>query len=199
MSLVIYYTSWAFGAPSDASDQVEAYYTGAPRIPKWTYSLVVVLFLLFTLLFYVNTFELFSVFLLLFWVTHAAIYFYYLKAIVNPPLEASRQYFEDNFYYTKLEKLKVVENHNKGPWVVWRMTTGVVLGMVIVILAFTNLSQAVAGLNESLTPDFVKSLAIFLFVVSLEGWVWGMRIRMKVSFRNFNLIEDSYELCKRTD
>jgi hypothetical protein len=117
LSLALYFTSWAFGAPSDTNAQ-ESIYSVAPAggsLPMGAWIIAILICVVFAILCVVRSVGYFSVFLAVFLVINV-VGWRYMLSLVADPLARSEESYVQTKNYVKLQELRLVEHYISGNW-----------------------------------------------------------------------------------
>ena len=92
-------------------------------------------------------------------------------------------------YHIKEIMLNQIEKHIVGKWRVYRFIAAFAMVTTIGVLSYTDLSRILANLLKVSSPDFLVSLLIFLYVLSIELWIWFMR------FKVYSVVNELDTIC----
>ena|SRR5579864_1264683 len=181
-SLVLYFLSWVLGAESDIDAQEEVYLV-APRegtLSTQDIGVGLGIAVVFGVLCWVsNNYRAFAVALTGFWIVNV-ITWRYLVRLLATPIHESRALYERDARYIELERLRIAENYIAGNWQQWRFAIGALLAIVMNGLAWFDLSRGYAAAS------------IFVFVLSVEAWMWLMRLRRKLALKALEEFGERY-------
>lgn len=199
-TIVAYFVSLIFGAYSDIDDQ-ERVYRGAAAggsLPITAGALILLLAATGGVLAYSPTFEIFAAALAAFWLTFAVGWKYMVTQITTPLVATSREFYETGKNYAGLERLKVVEEFVAGRWQIRRFLAGGAFAIAMIGLAIASR----LGVNDvpiagHIDWETVKSLAMLVFVLAMEAWIWAKRIKMKSLLMGLDQLSDRYSFVLR--
>ena len=193
LALCIYYLSWAAGTFNDVDEQ-ETAYAEAPtqgHLPRNGILISICVAAVFGLLCYVPSAKAFSVVLAIFLALNVLGYVYVLK-IVGPIAEKSKaQYLKDEDHRSVI-KLDIVWRYMSGPWQWFRFAYGFVAVGVVLAASFSRLPQLLSSKYPEIPPETYVALSILLFVITMEGWIWAMRIRAKIAQSTVDFVIDTF-------
>jgi len=195
-SLVIYYFSWVFGASLDAKDQALVYLTAPNKeqLPKEGIGLMIAMAIVFGALCYVDTYRQFAAVLGFFWFINIIAWRYLVIKLLRKPITISYDIYSSYINYIELEKLKIVKQYIDGPWQWWRFVIGAFMIGGINFLLYTNLPARLVLYTDIVSIQFVPAFSIFLFVFSVELWIWIMRIKRRISLNALENLAENYVL-----
>lgn len=195
-SIVLYYFSWLFGASSDTKDQALVYLTAPNKgqIPKKAIGLMITLAIVFAILCYVDTYLKFVIALACFWFINLIAWRYMVTKLLRKTIIDSSNIYINFCHYTELSKLKIVEQYIDGSWQWWRFVIGMVMILGIAILLFTNIPEYIASNTSIVSKQFIIAFTIFVFIFSVELWIWIMRIKRRISLNTIDYLCGTYEL-----
>ena len=181
-SLVLYFLSWVFGAESDIDAQEEVYLV-APRegtLSQQDIGVGIGIAVVFGVLCWVSdSYRAFALALTGFWIVNVVTWRYLVRLLAKP-IRESRALYEREGRYIELERLRIAENYIAGNWQWWRFAIGAVLAIVMNGLAWFDLSRGYAAAS------------IFAFVISVEAWIWLMRLRRKLALKALEEFGERY-------
>lgn len=182
VSLVLYFLSWVLGAESDIDAQEEVYLV-APRggtLSEQDIGVGIGIAVVFGVLCWVSdNYRAFALALTGFWVVNIVTWRYLMRLLATP-IRESRALYEREGRYIELERLRVAENYIAGNWQRWRFAIGALLAIVMNGLAWFDLSHGYAAAS------------IFVFVTSVEAWMWLMRLRRKLALEALEEFGERY-------
>lgn len=182
-ALVIYFFSWVLGADSDTEMQADIY-LNAPhggRLTKQDIGAILGIAVGFGILCYVSdSYRGFAVVLTLFWGFNILAW-RYMVGVLQGPIRQSYASYGRTARYIDIEKVRVVERYIDGTWQWWRFGVGAALALAMDALAFFVD-----------VPEGYAHGTIFFFVIFVEGWIWLMRWRTKVSLKVLEDLNERY-------
>lgn len=182
IALSIYYLSWVAGTINDV-DQQETAYAEAPnagRFPRSGFLVAISVAAAFAILCYVSSAQAFSLVLAFFLVLNVAGYLYILRTI-KPTVEKSRQQYLQLGDRSSLAKLEIVWRYLGGAWQWWRFAYGLMAIGLVVAASFSQLPQRLHALYSEIPPENYIALSVLLYVLSMEGWIWAMRLWARIA------------------
>ncbi len=199
-TLVLYYTSWAFGTLSDVSD-LEIAFIRVPRsgrIPWHAILIASTLTGVFAILCIVRTAEQFVLFLTIFWFYDHVSLIYLVRFIVKPAYDSSKKVYNKTRSWHRLELLKITYDYVAGGWSKLRCLLGLVGLLIINLLTFTFIGPIVTNRLTYSSLNFTIALAVLCFIIVVEVWIWAMRIRTKMSQHLYNRLLEKYRLVRKS-
>jgi hypothetical protein len=193
IALSLYYLSWVAGLINDVDEQEEAY-CKAPnqgRFP-WKGGVLATLAIacVFALLCIVPSAKWFSIVLVLFLAINIAGYIYIL-VLIKHAITNSRKEYADRKDYNSLVKLKVVETYMTGRWQWYRFGYAIIAIGIIMAMSFSHLPQVLNSLYPDISPGTYVALSVLLYVITVEGWIWAMRIWTKIARGTVDFVFDN--------
>jgi hypothetical protein len=183
IALSLYYLSWVAGLINDVDEQEEAY-AKAPNQGQfpWKGGLLATGAItgVFAILCIVTSAKLFSLVLALFLIINIAGYIYII-IIVSPTIERSRNEYIAQRDHQSLIKLEIIEGYMIGPWQWYRFAYGLAAVGVVMAAGFSRLPQLLNSVYPPIPPESYVALSVLFYVITVEGWIWAMRIRTKVA------------------
>lgn len=197
-SLAFYYTSWILGSSADLNDE-EYTLLVAPNSGKLTWMAISIIILmggLFGILCWTDDLKYFSISLFLFLLIDKLGNVFLNRFIRYSIEESKKTYMLCNNYIGYLSLLSV-QNFLTGKYIKWRFTVGFVLIITMILYSFTNLPNIVAEILQLDSPKIIFSIIFFVYVLTIEIWVWKVRLKRRVYFQILNEINQDYILRKR--
>ena len=199
VALSVYFLSWCAGLTWDTNDQ-EMLYTVAPDEGRLRFGGIVIMILLlvvFIMLCFVESFDLFAGLLGVFLVINVTGWRYIISK-VTPVIVASFREYETENEFADLESLRVLNGFMTGAWQWWRFAVGFSLIAFINLIAFyPPFAQIVSQSMSGLPTEFLLAIGTFSFIVVMEGWIWYQRIRTRATFSLIQEYSDRYELISK--
>lgn len=199
-TIVAYFVSLIFGAYSDIDDQERVFRGVADggRLPIGGGAFILLLALTGGFLAYSPTFEIFAAALATFWLTFALGWKYMVSRITKPLIASSRDFYANAENHAGLERLRVVEEFVAGRWQVARFAAGGAFVLALIGLAVASY----LGVNDipvagRIDWETMKSLAMLVFVLAVEAWIWAKRIKMKSLLMGLDQLSDRYRFVLR--
>ena len=182
-ALVIYFFSWVIGAESDTEMQADVY-LAAPhggRLTKQDIGVILGIALGFGVLCVVSdSYRGFALALTGFWAINLAAWRYMVR-VLKTPIHQSYVKYGRAGQYIEMERLRAAEGYVDGRWQWWRFAAGALLVLAMDGLAFFS----------DIEPGYAQG-SIFFFVVFVEGWIWIMRAKAKLSLKVLDDLSDRY-------
>jgi hypothetical protein len=189
-TLALYFLLWVLGTKNDSEDQ-EIVYRQVPGRGRLSYASIGVIagiFVLAAILLWSPSFEFFVFALSLFLIFNVFSWQYLIRSIVAPSIRASRQSSEDVGDYIGREQLRVVERYLCGRWQWYRfLLGGVVVSSFWALIYLKHSSLVIPGVPSFVSWELLQALAMIVFVMAMEPWIWSERLRTKISLA---LLED---------
>ena len=182
VSLVLYFLSWVLGSESDIDAQEEVYLV-APRegtLSQQDIGVGIGIAVVFGVLCWVSdNYRDFALALTGFWIVNIVTWRYLVRLLATP-IRESHTLYEREGRYIELERLRVAENYIAGNWQRWRFAIGALLAIVMNGLAWFDFGRGYAAAS------------IFVFVISVEAWMWLMRLRRKLALKALEEFGERY-------
>lgn len=202
ITLVLYFASWIRGLLFDLNEQKEVYlhvpYKG--KMPWHTYVVSGMIAVMFGVLCWTKTVEMFVFVLTSFWLIDHTAWFYLVHFFERPAYDESKKKSEKNKLWLKLEKLDTVFEYVAGRWKMKRFIVGLALLIAVIFITYmpigTKLTHDLLGFSSH---SFTVAVAVLIIIVGVELWVWYLRIRTKMSLRVYERLYERYELVKKSD
>lgn len=192
LSIVLYYFSWISGGTFDLNDQEYTFriYPNNNKLTNLGVFILVFLVVLFGLLCYSNTVELFVIVLSGFFVGNVLSWWYLVERIFIKTIEENEKQVTD---YFDIEYQNNLKRYLMGNWQVWRFAYAFIYIAFLNILIFSDLHLILSDvLNVS--SELIISIGFLFFVLSFELWVWYMRFDRMITFKAYDKLDDLYEL-----
>jgi len=196
ISMVVYYLSWCFGAPWDSRYEQRVIVI-APNKGRLTLDgilLMVLLTVLFGILCYVNTQNLFFWFLLAFWMVNWGGWRVLVKKFLLEAFRASVLVYSKEEKYFEIVRLDLVKDYIDGRWQWIRFVYGAILIATFLIINYFEVPEIIARTTGKLSADVIRSIYVAMFVFTVEPWVWFMRLRNSVAFGCVKELEQKYSI-----
>ena len=198
-ALITYFFSWYFGTINDVNDQKLVYYK-VPNRGQLPWQGILICFLLagvFGVLCYVDSSRQFIVMLVLFLLINLIGWAYLVKTFLPTVIHASRAEFAASNQYANLAKLDIVWQYLTGKWQCIRFVYGFIAIGGVALLGFTDLATKFNKIYPAIPASTYVALSLLLYVVTLEGWIWAMRIKSKISQHAVDQVHVVYNLVPR--
>jgi hypothetical protein len=101
--------------------------------------------------------------------------------------------------FAKLESLKLWAVYIDGAWQNYRFGVGGAIVTILCVIAFSPLIGAVSRMTGVSSENLLVILGIFIYLATLEGWIWIMRVKTKIGIETIRMLNDDYNLTKRRD
>jgi hypothetical protein len=200
-TLALYYACWVAGLQSDINDQ-ELLYIKAPnegRIPFGGFATAFIVTTLFGILCYTDSYSKFAVVLAAFFSINVISWFYLVKLVLPPAVEASKAYYYDKNNYAALEQVRLLyDQYLRGAWQWARFFVGAIIVLMIIWMSFYGIPSVIASRVEGVSTESLIALTILLFVLVMESWNWIMRLRLKSGLRLMEKLASIYDLVPVT-
>lgn len=183
LGLVAYLYSYFLGSNRDLSVHNDILL----RVPKPTvreFGLMVMMFVLFGLLLYVERPTLVAGLWLFFFVVDV-LGGRYLQRLARPFVRAARETYRNGRQQFNIVKMDVYEDYFFGRWRWWRNGIGVLLLVMLAAVAFGGLPALLLRREGT-----AFALLVCLTVVVLESWIWLRRMKLKILWDALNWLED---------
>jgi hypothetical protein len=195
--LAIYFLLWVLGTRTDAEDQAIVY-RYAPKGGRLSYSAVGVIatVLIFgAILLYSRNFEEFTLALAAFFAIDWLAWRYLVRFVIRPIVSASREIYAAEGDVIGAERLGIVERRICGRWKWWRNCAGgLVIAVLGVIAFFKQDAQTLLGFDAVVSWELIQVMAITLYVLVMEVWIWAERFRAKISLQLLDDLGERYAL-----
>ena len=183
IALSLYYLSWVAGLINDVDEQEKAY-SKAPnqgRFP-WTKGICGngCHCRCFALLCVIRSAIWFSIVLAAFLAVNVVGY-RYIRSLIMPVIANSRREYTENEDYNGVVKLKIVETYMTGSWQWWRFGYAAFGIGIIMAMSFSRLPQVLNSLYPGIPSGTYVALSVLSYVITVEGWMWAMRIWAKIA------------------
>jgi len=194
ISLAVLYSCWIFGCIADlrAENYTFEVYPNKNKLTVKSLAVIIILAILFGILCWANTFELFTIALSALFLFNVFSWRFIVK-FAQPTFDENRIIAINNFGY---EYQKILENYLLGSWQWYRFAFGAFLIILLNFLIFTKLHIIVASILGCSTQVLI-SLSLFSYVIILETWVWAKRIERILSFKILDSIDDRYIIKRK--
>ena len=87
-------------------------------------------------------------------------------------------YYSLHYFYLILEALS---NYLTGSWQWWRFIIGTVILAITSIFTYTEFLRNVIDNIHSQLYDILPAIGFTIFVLSMELWIWYMRLKFFIS------------------
>lgn len=198
LALVIYYLAWLFGVLLDIQDE-ETVLAEAPhrgRLPVAAFGLCILITVVFGVLCWVKSYQEFMITLTVFWLVNLIAWRYLVIKLTRSAIEASRARYEAVQAYFHVERLRHLDAYLHGRWQWYRFASGLVVMCALSVVVLGDFAPQLANRLPRLSPDSLISLAILIFVVVFEGWIWGFRVKRRTGIGALDALEYSYRLVR---
>jgi len=177
VSLCLYFLCWVAGTKNDTDEQEFAYAAGLDEgFPRGGYLSAVSIFLVFGALCLVRSAVVFSFLLLAFLIVNIVTWRFLAAKVIPPAVRDSKEKFIQQGDLCARFVLRNFDEYMRGNWQWWRFSYGmVVVGLMIYVAVAGLPGKAPAYLNQ----DNALGVLLFGYVVTFEGWIWYMRLRVK--------------------
>ena len=193
IALSIYYLSWVAGLRNDVDEQEKAYAKSPNqgRFP-WKEGILATVAIVgvFAILCVVSSATWFGVVLAVFLAINVAGYIY-IRSLIMPTIEESRKEYTKDEDQNSLFKLKIVEAYMTGPWQTYRFVYAFAAIGIVIAMGFSRLPQLLSSVYPSIPPGTYVAISVLLYVITVEGWMWLMRIWTKVARGTVDFIFDT--------
>jgi hypothetical protein len=189
IALCLYFLSWVQGTLNDTNEQ-ETAYAKAPnrgRFPREGMVACVVVAAVFAILCYVDSAKWFAFWLMLFLVANFGGY-HYLRSVVKPAMDRSRDEYKKAGDIQGGLKLEIVRAYLVGKWQWFRFAYGFAAIGVITTMCHTQLPEMLNVRWPAIPPQTYIALSIFFYVITFEGWIWVMRVWNKLAQRTVDFV-----------
>jgi len=200
ISFIIYYLSWVYGTLFDMNIYDISLISSKKEegITLKDYGVGLIIIIVFSLLLYSPTNIYVASILSLFWLVDWLSYHYLLKYQINPLLiESEKEYKKmDNLW--SLLRLESTKNYISGTWKKIRYYTGSVILIILIIFSFENIiSNSINSIFHIISGNFIFSLIFLIFVLSMESWMWLIRLKTKLTMNMISKNEETYLLVRK--
>lgn len=190
LSLLLYFICWVYGANVDTDEQELAYQAGLDsKFPRGGYLSAVAIALVFAALCLIRSPGAFAVLLLCFLAINVITWRYLVTRIVSRAAEASEAAYVGQGEHGSQIILRQFVGYIGGSWQWWRFVYGGVLCLAMVWVAFGN---PPVRFPSYLNRDLLLSLLLVFYVITFEGWIWYMRLRLRLKRETIEDIEKSH-------
>ena len=200
ISFIIYYLSWVYGSLFDMIIYDLSLISSKEEkgITIKDYAVALIIIIVFSLLLYSNNNLYIAITLSLFWIVDWLAHHYLLKYQINPLLRESEiEYKKMNNLWNFL-RLESTKNYIAGRWKITRYYVGIPILVILLTFSFENIfSTNLNNYFHILSNDFIFSLIFFIFVLSMESWIWFIRLNTKLTMNIISKNEDNYLLVNK--
>ncbi|HEX9459703.1 MAG TPA: hypothetical protein VGA84_11190 [Thermoanaerobaculia bacterium] len=193
-SLVLYYFSWLYGTTFDTDIQELVYHTAPTkqgRVPTTAIVVMLTIAAMFAVLCAITSFQQFLVFLACFWLVDILAWRYLVTRLLPPVFRASLAHFKEVGDDAKIDQLDFVKDYHVGHWKWLRSIVGAVLLLVLNVIARTGIVSWLAS-RIQMSVDTTLAVAIAMFLLFVEGWVWIMRLRTRFAIQTIEQLRHRY-------
>lgn len=184
-ALVLYYVSWVLAVMVDTRDEEDVFFatpTGG-SIPRAAISIAVAVSVAFGILCWVQTFEDFVWALVAFWLLNLVAWRYFVRSLVTPIVSASRKISVQTGRRLLQARIDLMDEFLRGKWQWWRFGTGFAGLAILACLTFKPVTDSLTHTLTGITAAGFQAIAIAIFVIGMEGWIWVMRLRRRIGIR----------------
>lgn len=202
--LAIYYWCWVFGCNFDLDMQELAYFEGTRRLKLslTAIGLLIIFGLVAAMLLWISGSDQgFAAVLALFLALNIMGFLYILR-VVKPIIRSSCEKYTQEQHYLDVVQLEIVSGYMLGRWQWLRFGVGFVVILAMELICFSPQlrgisAQFLSGITHAAdSPQAFYALlpsAIFVvFVAVMEGWIWTMRFRAKISLDFVEILGGRY-------
>jgi hypothetical protein len=193
-SLVLYYFSWLYGTIFDTDIQELVYYTAPTeegKVPPTAIVVMLSIAAMFGILCAIKSFQQFLMFLVAFWLLDILSWRYLVTRLLPSVFRNSSDHFNKYHEDAKIDQLEFVKDYHIGRWKWFRSFGGLVLLVVLNVIAQTSiLDQLAARIHMSV--DTTLALAVAMFLLFVEGWVWTMRLKTRFAIQTIERLRHRY-------
>ena len=183
LSLAGYLYCWLFGCTRDLHVENDVL-VDAPGPSAKHIAVALIVAVAFTFMFYVDNLSLLSGVFIAFLAANVGGWFFLTRVLRPLSREALKHYRESADRIGEI-KVMIFEGYMFGRWQWFRFGMGFAL---LVFLALTTLRvfQPPFGLDR----DMAFSILTFLTLLSLEGWIWYQRFRLKIQWEGLDWLHE---------
>lgn len=193
-SLVLYYFSWFYGTTFDTDIQELVYYTAPTKqgkVPAAAIVIMLAIAAMFGALCAIKSFQQFLMFLAGFWLLDILAWRYLVTRLLPTVFRASSDHFKQVGDDAKMDQLDFVKDYHVGSWKWRRSIVGVVLLLVLNVIARTTMVSWLA-IRLQISVDTTLAVAVTMFLLFVEGWVWIMRLRTRFAIETIEHLRHRY-------
>lgn len=201
ISFIIYYLSWVYGSLFDMNIYDISLISSKEEkgITFKDYAVAFIIIVVFSLLLYSKNNLYIAITLSLFWIVDWLAHHYLLKYQMNSLLRESEiEYKKMNNLWNFL-RLESTKNYIAGTWKKTRYYAGIPILIILLIFSFENIfASSINNYFNIISSDFIFSLIFLIFVLSMESWIWFVRLNTKLTMNIISKNEDSYLLVNKS-
>ncbi|MCP9626674.1 hypothetical protein NML43_06200 [Rhodopseudomonas palustris] len=207
-ALIAYFWCWRFGCIRDTDIQ-ELVYVSMPNRGQWplrSYGIVVLLIAVaIALVATEGNIIWFSIALTVFFVVDHVGWRHLVKVLAKQGKDSADAYTRQGELFD-LERLRIVRAQIQGSWKWWRLSLGMMIILAIDATAFlpafrsllvTQIRILKPSMSISDAELFLYSMLVLVFVVTMEGWHYWIRLRTWISLDCIDDLSERYDLRRR--